>query len=178
MLHSKLDELMSKVRNGQMKRHEYEYISNFLGNKNLLVFGTGHDTDFWRFCNSNGTSTFLEHDKNWIPENSEDVFLVEYTTNISRYKEYIEDLNNLEMILPNKILETKWDVIFVDGPPGNKKTSPGRMQSIYTAWKLARSTTEVFVHDCDRTVEDFYTKYFFEIKNELVKLRHCKRHEI
>ena len=81
----------------------------------------------------------------------------------------------LEMDLPQQVLDTTWDVIFVDGPPGNKKRSHGRMQSIYTAYKLANKNTEIFVHDCNRPVEDTYTKHFFEIEKQLKKLRHCKR---
>lgn len=166
---------MSKVKKGQMTRHEYEYIANLLGKKNFLVFGTGYDTDFWRFCNKDGFNIFLEHDKKWILENSKDVHLVNYTTNISKYQEYLDNLSLLEMNLPKVVLETSWDAIFVDGPPGNKSTSFGRMQSIFTAWKLAHEQTDVFVHDCDRIVEDTYTKYFFNISNELTKLRHCSK---
>jgi hypothetical protein len=175
MLDFKLDELMSKVKKGQMERKEYEYISKLLGKKNFLVFGTGYDTDFWRLCNKDGFNLFLEHDQLWIPKNSEDVHLVSYNTDISKYQEYLEDLSLLEMTLPNSVLETNWDVIFVDGPPGNKKTSFGRMQSIFTAWKLSNHQTDIFVHDCDRTVEDIYTKHFFNITCELVKLRHCSK---
>ena len=170
---------MFKVKKGQMVRDEYAYIADRLGNKNFLVFGTGHDTEFWRYCNSNGLTLFLEHDKEWILDNSDDTFLVNYNTDILKFKEYLHDTNSLTMDLPNKITNTKWDIIFVDGPPGNKTNSPGRMQSIYTAWSLASKNTDVFVHDCDREVEDLYTKYFFNIKTELVKLRHCiKKHEI
>lgn len=175
MLQSKLNELMSKVKKRQMTRYEYQYISTFLRSKNFLVFGTGYDTDFWKFCNKDGFNLFLEHDEKWIPKNSNDVHLVNYKTDISKYQEYLEDFSLLEMTLPKNVLETAWDIIFVDGPPGNKNSSFGRMQSIFTAWKLANSQTAVFVHDCDRIVEDVYTKHFFNITNELVKLRHCSK---
>lgn len=174
MLQSKLDDLIIKVQKGQMERNEYEYVSHFLGNKNFLVFGTGYDTEFWRHCNK-GINIFLEHDKKWIPEDSSDVYLVEYNTQILKYKDYLNDYSLLEMNLPQQVLDTKWDVIFVDGPPGNKKRSHGRMQSIYTAWKLANENTDVFVHDCNRPVEDTYSKHFFTIEKQLKKLRHCKR---
>lgn len=171
---TELDILMSKVKKGQMERNEYSYIAERLGNKNFLVFGTGHDTVFWRHVNS-GTNLFLEHDKKWIPAGSTDVHLVEYQTQLLKYREYLDDYTQLEMALPQQVLDTHWDVIFVDGPPGNKKRSHGRMQSIYTAWKLADSNTDIFVHDCNRPVEDIYTKHFFNIQQELVKLRHCRK---
>jgi len=47
---------------GQLTRVEYQYISNFLGDKNFLVFGTGRDTPYWRLCNKGGTTLFLEND--------------------------------------------------------------------------------------------------------------------
>lgn len=166
---------MTKVKNGQMARYEYEYIANLLGGKNFLVFGTGYDTDFWKFCNKDGFNLFLEHDQKWIPEDSKDVHLVNYNTNITKYQEYLSDFSLLEMELPNIVLETSWDAIFVDGPPGNKSSSFGRMQSIFTAWKLSDDQTDIFVHDCDRVVEDTYTNYFFNITKELVKLRHCSK---
>lgn len=169
---------MSKVKKGQMARHEYQYISDLLGDKNFLVFGTGYDTDFWRYCNKDGLNLFLEHDEQWILESSNDTHLINYSTEISKYQEYLTDFSLLEMTLPKDVLETSWDIIFVDGPPGNKKTSFGRMQSIYTAWKLASNQTDIFVHDCDRVVEDTYTKYFFNITKELVKLRHCSKKNI
>lgn len=175
MHQSKLDELMIKVKKGQMARNEYEYIANLLGEKNFLVFGTGYDTDFWKFCNKDGFNLFLEHDQKWIPKNSKDVHLVKYNTNIANYLDYLDDLSLLEMELPKVVLGTSWDAIFVDGPPGNKDSSFGRMQSIFTAWKLSNQQTDIFVHDCDRRVEDIYTNYFFNITNELVKLRHCSK---
>ena len=178
MKQSKLDDLMLKVKKGQMERHEYEYISNFLGDKNFLIFGTGHDTEFWRFCNTDGLCIFLEHDSKWIPEESKDVYKVQYKTVLSKYQEYLDDVTWLEMDLPQIVNNTSWDVIFVDGPPGNKTTAHGRMQSIYAAWKLADENTEVFVHDCDRTVENAYTRHFFETKKDLVKLRHCTKKEV
>jgi len=176
---NELDTLMSKVKKGQMERSEYAYIAERLGNKNLLIFGTGHDSQFWRHANT-GTTIFLEHDPEWVLEKTKDVFLIEYTSNIKDYQKLLDEYNsnnfsNLEITLPSVVYEHEWDVIFVDGPPGNKKKSIGRMQSIYMANKLANKNTDIFVHDCNRIVEDVYTKAFFNIQEELVKLRHCRK---
>lgn len=180
MHQSSLDTLMSKVKKGQMDRTEYEYIANLLGGKNFLVFGTGHDSVFWREVNNFGTTVFLEHDPKWVLEKSSDVFLVKYTCNIKNHKTLLEEYKNniytnLELKFPEEVYKHNWDVIFVDGPPGNKKNSIGRMQSIYMANKLANMNTQIFVHDCNRPVEDIYTKEFFNIQHELVKLRHCRK---
>lgn len=180
-----LDNLMSKVKNTQMHKYEYLYISKFLGNKNFLVFGTGHDSPFWRECNYNGNTVFLEHDLAWILPTSKDVYNINYTCSITDYLQLLTEFRsnnfeNLEISLPDIVLKTNWDCILVDGPPGNKKKSHGRMQSIYTAYKLANKNTHIFVHDCDREVEDTFTKEMFNIIFcDLIKLRHCmKNYEI
>ena len=176
---SLLDKLMSHVKNGQMRRHEYEYISNFLGDVNFLIFGTGYDTDFWRYCNAQGKTYFLEHDPNWILDTFHDTFLINYSCNIKDYEELLAQYksryyDNLKIKLPQIVYDTSFDVILVDAPQGNKKNSIGRMQSIYTARELSTNKTNIFVHDCNRRVEHLYTTEMFTIVKELEKLRHCK----
>lgn len=180
---NKLKILMSRVKNGQMTEEEYRYISSFLGNKNFLVFGTGYDSDFWRFVNNKGKTVFLEHDIKWIPENKDDVFLINYTSNIKNFKILLREYENknflnLEIKIPNFIIEINWDFILVDGPPGNKKNSIGRSQSIYMAKKLSSKNTQIFIHDCNRELEDLYSIKLFKVINQLTKLRHCINEKI
>jgi glucuronoxylan 4-O-methyltransferase len=182
MLHYKSDllKLMSKVKNGQMKQFEYEYVAERLNDKKFLVFGTGYDTEFWRVCNSNGLTVFLEHDPKWVLNKNNDTYLIEYTTVLSQYNNLLNEyrnknFKNLQIKLPEFLYEIKWDAIFVDGPPGNKNNSIGRMQSIYMAFELSNNDTDIFIHDCDRTVEDLYSREFFKIVKQLDKLRHCKK---
>ena len=177
---SNLDILMSEVKKGQMERSEYEYVTQHLGNKNFLIFGTGHDSKYWRDVNSGGLNLFLEHDPKWVLEETQDVRLVKYTCNIKNYQQLLEEYrngqySNLEFEVPQEVYNHNWDVIFVDGPNGNKKNSIGRMQSIYMANKLATPDTHIFVHDCNRTVEDTYTREFFNIETQLSKMRHCRK---
>ncbi|XP_002448805.1 probable methyltransferase At1g27930 [Sorghum bicolor] len=63
--------------------------------------------------------------------------------------------------LPREVLDTRWDVVVVDGPSGAAPEEPGRMGTIYTAAALARAVAggeavDVAVHDVDRTVERWY----------------------
>ncbi|GJM98863.1 hypothetical protein PR202_ga15910 [Eleusine coracana subsp. coracana] len=64
--------------------------------------------------------------------------------------------------LPREVLETRWDLVVVDGPSGGAPEEPGRMGTIYTAAALARAAVgsgevvDVAVHDVDRTVERWY----------------------
>ncbi|KAJ4899537.1 hypothetical protein Rs2_13488 [Raphanus sativus] len=74
--------------------------------------------------------------------------------------------------LPQEVHDTRWDVIVVDGPRGDDLEAPGRMGSIYTAAVLARkgssnSTTDVFVHDVQRTVEKWLSWEFLCQENQV-----------
>lgn len=176
-----LAEKMVKSNHGQMTADEYRYIANFLGDKNFLVFGTGHDTPLWRYANRNGLTIFLENNSKWIRPEDADVYKVNYTTKRAQYKELLQEFKennftNLKMELPAVVEKTTWDYIFVDSPMGTNDKKPGRMQSIFTAWALSNPQTEVFVHDVDRKVEDLYSKELFSaIIKDLTKLRHLKK---
>lgn len=176
-----LSEKMYRSNGGQMTADEYRYIANFLGSKNFLVFGTGHDTPLWRYANRGGTTVFLENISKWIRAEDTDVIKVSYTTKRNQYMELLEEyhagnVERLKMNLPIEITNKTWDCIFVDSPIGTTDKKPGRMQSIYTASILANKNTDVFVHDCDRIVEDIYTKEMFStIIKELTKLRHVRK---
>ena len=175
-----LDDLMVTNKGWQMEREEYEYICSFLGGKNFLVFGTGNDTPLWRTANENGFNVFLEDQSQWINKTDTDVFEVKYSTYRSEHKRLLEEykkekFKNLKMSLPKIVMETNWDCIFVDAPVGKNDLSPGRMQSIFMAKILSNKNTDIFVHDCDRTVEDTYTKEMFKVfVKQLKKLRHVK----
>ena len=175
-----LAEKMERSNHGQMTADEYRYIASFLENKNFLVFGTGNDTPLWRYANRKGKTLFLENIGKWIRPEDIDVIKVSYTTKRAWHKELLEEyrqgkVDRLVMDLPQEVLDTSWDCIFVDSPKGNNDKKPGRMQSIYTASIFANKKTEIFVHDCDRLVEDVYTKEMFStIVHELTKLRHVK----
>lgn len=173
-----ISKLMSKVKNTQMTEEEYRYIASFLGSINLLIFGTGHDSELWRHCNLNGNTVFLEHDPAWINSKLNDIYQIEYTTDISQYQQLLDEYKkgndfSLKMNIPKHLKKMKWDVILVDSPPGWKTGTPGRMQSIYAAYCLANKETDIFIHDCDRVIENLYSDFFFsKLKNQLTKLKH------
>lgn len=174
-LTDEIDRLVRRTKGHQMTREEYTEIAEKLGGKNLLVFGTGYDSDLWRKANGGGRTVFLENLDEWIPEGSTDVIKVAYTTKITDHAELLEKEDALTMgCLPDDILGGVWDVIFVDSPTGYTSDCPGRMQSIFTAMKVANEDTLIYVHDCDRIVEDTYTKHFLEIETQFRKLRRCR----
>ena len=171
--------LMEKVGSSQMTQEEYLYVASFMGSKNILVFGTGHDSALWREANAGGLTLFLENDPKWIT--TDDVILVNYTTLLTEGDKLLAEYaageyEGLRLDLPRQVTAQQWDVIFVDSPTGYASHTPGRMQSIYAASLLAGKDTDVFIHDCDRRVENLYSKAMFSRHlKQLSTLRHCRR---
>lgn len=174
-----ISEVVEKTNGTQMTEEEYRYISSFLGNKNFLVFGCGYDTNLWRYANRNGYTIFLESNPDWIWD-SKDTFLVKYTTSLGKSNSLLLDYKSnkhekLVMDMPEAVLDTTWDCIFVDAPPGGSKKHPGRMQSIFMAKKLSSKNANIFIHDCDRPAEALWSSEVFgEPSRQLTKLRHYK----
>lgn len=174
-----ISEVVEKTNGTQMTEEEYRYISSFLGNKNFLVFGCGHDSNLWRYANKNGCTIFLESNPDWIWD-PKDTFLVNYNTTLGKSKSLLLEYKSkryekLYMDMPKDVLNTKWNSIFVDAPPGGSKKHPGRMQSIFMAKQLSSEGTNVFIHDCDRLVEDTWSfEIFGRAERQLTKLRHYK----
>ena len=172
-----LDKVIEDTEQKQMTKDEYRYISSFLGNKNVLVFGTGYDSNLWRYANNDGLTIFLEDNDKWI-EDSNDIYRVSYTSVLTDADKFLEEyklgiFDNLKINLPDIVKNTNWDVIIVDAPAGYKSHFPGRMQSIYSAKILSKKNSDVLVHDCNRYVENLYTTTMFgKPHKELTKLRH------
>lgn len=125
---------------------------------NLLVFGLGNGSQFWALLNRRGRTIFLEDNEYWYKDILQSdptirAYLVNYQTRRSQWQNLLDTPNLLEMSLPEEIELMSWDIILVDGPNGFEDENPGRMKSIYLASRLASQTGEVFVHDCDRPLE-------------------------
>lgn len=129
----------------------------------FLVFGMGNDTPLWVEANCSGKTSFVEDDRLWFDvvmarNPGIDGHLVKYTTRRTEWEALLSPLqeSRLELALPDDIGGRQWDVILVDGPAGFVNSDPGRMQSIFTASRLAAPGADVFVHDLDRPVEQAY----------------------
>ena len=177
----------------QLSEQEYLYITETISSKipgNFLIFSVGKDSGLWMDINAEGKTVFLEDNPEWLHwaksmYQDMEAYLVKYDTQRKQWQDLLnrqrEGENCLSMELPENLLATEWDFIFVDAPAGYLDETPGRMKSIYTAAKLAFTSrtnhTDVFVHDCDREVEDMYTNYFLRQENlvsQLDRLRHYK----
>lgn len=131
----------------------------------LLVFGVGNDSALWTRVNAQGTTLFLENDAEWarrvaasLP--AAQIAAVSYRTTRGQWRALLDDPGSLAMSLPRTVRERPWDVVLVDGPAGYDDTTPGRMQSIYEASRLVAPGGIVFVHDCERPVEQAYCERY------------------
>ena len=150
---------------------------------NMLVFGTGHDSEYWHRLNRKGKTLFIEDDLSWVQRAKKvvpylDIEHMKYDTRRKDWKALIENEKLLSLGLPHQATGHFWNVILVDGPRGYLDSDPGRMKSIFHASVLAAVGTDVFVHDCDREVErtycDFYMKKFDYI-GCVGRLRHYRK---
>lgn len=123
----------------------------------MLVFGLGFDSLLWSAINKTGYTHFVESSDDWINE-----FTKKYKhLQISRYFPKGISVSSslrlsdayLEKYSPPSELQTHWDVILIDGPPGNQPHHPGRAIAISWAARLAHSSTHIFVDDYDRDLE-------------------------
>jgi hypothetical protein len=182
-------EIMRKTNQIDLSKDEMKHIADEVRHRNFcnfLVFGLGNDSIFWHRLNLGGKTVFLEESEWWLKKVQEQnsallAYLVEYNTNRTQWRDLLYSPNKLEMqhILP-QVKQESWDVILVDAPTGSSDDCPGRMKSIYLAFQLVTSGSSIFIHDCDREIEQAYCDHFFG-KHELFdsysqvgKLRHYK----
>jgi glucuronoxylan 4-O-methyltransferase len=171
--------IMRKLNGIQLSTEQLKVICATIKRKapcKLLVFGLGNDSLLWASINRGGVTVFLEDDKDWfqrITKRSKDIkaFLINYDTKRKDWKMFLEDTSLLNMTLPNDLGKEEWEVIFVDAPAGWNDENPGRMKSIFLSSKLVKNTGDIFVHDCNREVEDIYCNKFLEKNNLEMEIR-------
>lgn len=178
---------MKKANNIILSPKQLKLISKTILSKKkckLLVFGLGNDSEYWNKLNKEGLTVFLEDNEKWmdkITSNIKDIkaYKVDYKTKRKNWKELLNSPDLFEMNLPEDVSNNKWDVILVDAPEGWSDSKPGRMKSIFLSSKLINYKGDVFVHDCNRQVENIYSNKFLkernlnkEIKSIFGNLRH------
>lgn len=164
-----------------LKEHEVQFVFQTLKEVvpcNLIVFGMGFDTGMWHDCNEGGRTVFLENSLEWhdkINDMYSDIesYVVNYKTDLLDWENTLNDIEKLELDLPDSILDTKWDVAIVDGPVGKRFRKylklygepPGRMSSMYMAHKLLKENGVMFAHDFNRVIEKTSALKFFGEEN-------------
>ena len=142
----------------------------------LLVFGLGNDTVFWVELNRGGETVFLEDNEFWLRRvvgrsRLIKAYLVAFDTRREDWKRLLESPSELAMSLPAGVEKRAWDVVVVDAPAGYDDNTPGRMKSIYMSSQLVKCPGDVFVHDCNREIEDIYSHRFLGKDNLRVEVR-------
>jgi Polysaccharide biosynthesis len=177
--------LVRKYNEIQIAVEELKMIADVLrrrGGCNFLIFGLGNDSLFWSKFNRGGKTVFLEDDNEWftkiLKKNGRlTAYLVDYRTRLTQWKEFLDSPAVFDLDLPEAVKSLQWDVILVDAPAGWYDTAPGRMKSIAAASKLARESGDVFVHDCDRSIEKIYCDRYLKSGNliaEVGRLKHFR----
>ena len=143
---------------------------------NYLVFGLGNDSIFWHETNKGGRTVFIEDNQGWYQKIKGkypfiEAYRVEYGTKRSEWEALLNCPEKLHLALPDEILNTKWDVVLVDGPPSYLNSLPGRMKSIYMASILVKEGGHVFVHDCQREIECLFCDKYLGKKELLEEVK-------
>src|SRR5690606_11983179 len=129
---------------------------------NCLGLGSGNDSPFWHHATTPAPTGRLEDHPDWYREVSKrhpflKAYQIAYTTKQKDWRNIEPSSKELWLNLPPPVMERKWDVILVDAPAGWHEKGPGRMQSIHMSAVLCAAGGTVFVHDCDRAAEDFWS---------------------
>lgn len=181
-------DLYRRMNKVQLRCDELQVIVRCLTDRapcRFLVFGLGRDSSFWARLNRGGKTVFIEDNREWLERITTDspgleAYLVDYGTRLTEWEELLDDPRRLEMRFPSAIETTAWDVILVDAPNGWPDTSPGRMKSIAATARLSGVGGDIFVHDCNRQVEQVYCDAFLKAENlavEVGQLRYYRRRQ-
>ncbi|CAL9168664.1 arabinogalactan O-methyltransferase 2 [Musa acuminata AAA Group] len=165
---------------------EHQLVSNIIARRipcNLLIFGYKPQFLGLATLNSQGTTVFLEDDPEKLRSGRSKGLRMYPFGNHEKARRAYELLQHARRRpacrpgagtlraprcelalrgLPEVLYESGWDVVVIDGPSGDGPEAPGRMGAIYTAAVMARAgrSTDVLVHDTDRTIEKWYSWEF------------------
>jgi uncharacterized protein (TIGR01627 family) len=165
--------MMKRYNNIQLDVTQMEAISRVVAQKapcKMLVFGMGYDSAIWAGLNRRGKTLFLESDEEWyrkIVNKHKKIkgYKVDYRARMRDWQALLKNPSSLKIALPEEVENERWDVILVDGPAGFEVEHHGRMESIFQASRLVGFSGDIFVHDCDRVVEDSYCCEYLKREN-------------
>jgi len=147
-----------------------QILGGFAGRMNLLVFGLGHDSPFWKTLNADGYTLFVEQSDEWISvarrdDPTLDVFQFDYRNWTVANSLPIDLVRLAAEPIPPRIKQTTWDAIVIDAPLGTHAEAPGRAVPIYWAQHIMARHTQVFVDDAERDLERIYCENLFGDEN-------------
>lgn len=177
---------MRRLNHIQLDADELQLIISRIKNKRpckLLVFGLGNDSLLWNELNRGGKTLFVEDNLEWLNlvkkmYGIDNAVLVDYGTKLDQWQSLLDQPEVLGETLHQQISAHDWDFVLVDAPAGWHHDAPGRMKSIFTAAAFLEQGAEVFVHDCNREVENHYCNVYLKQNNfrqQVGKLRHYQQ---
>ncbi len=158
--------LETAATHGQWDRIQYQYVAEWINRfpGDLLVWGCGRDSDFWRLSNVGGGAVFVETNPKWAEmARTSGCEVIDWQAPSRRGIIWAAPL-------PPNPAPGNWNAIIVDGPPGCRRRSAGRELPIRWA---AKSTTKLIVlHDYNRPWERFCAdRYLGEPTIKLVSFK-------
>lgn len=138
-------------------------------NKKVLVFGLGYDSKMWYNANKQKNIWFIESNNEYIKLNNyiDPQYLIKYDyrniTVKTSFKLSDNEINDIKKYpLPPEVMKhAPYDLIIVDAPTGFNDAQPGRLLPIYwTANKLSRKGTVIYVDDVERPLENYCINKF------------------
>jgi hypothetical protein len=145
-------------------------IANNSINKKMLVFGLGYDSELW-YNLLKGEAYFIEDNQHYIDLNkhipNKNIIKYQYK-NINVKKSFnLTDQEIDTYVIPENILDLgPFDIIYIDGPTGSTKNSPGRLIPFFWSRKfLSKSGTIIYIDDSARLLESYCIHKFFSQEN-------------
>jgi hypothetical protein len=136
------------VNHGQWDRSQYEAVGRLVHSgspMNLLVWGCGHDSKFWRLVNRGGRTVFVETDPEWAKRARQTgCEVIDWQPPTLRGVPFAGNI-------PDCPAGGKWNMVIVDGPPGHAHNTPGR--ELPMRWASAFLGGIGVVHDINRPWE-------------------------
>jgi len=134
---------------------------------NLLVFGCGADSRLWSQLNRGGRTTFVESNPrfvNWGRRAGLDVIHSSFPTRVGA------PASGNVTVIPHWAGTIRWDMAFIDGPPGHEPTTPGReLPILWTS--LFRPRPLVALHDSQRPWESWCARRYLGTSDACVSGR-------
>ena len=139
--------------------------------KKMLVFGLGYDSELW-YNLTNKNTYFVEDKLEYIDLNkninSENIIYHQYK-DINVKKSFKLDDSFLKTIkIPDKLMKlSPFDIIYIDGPEGCTKNSPGRRLPFYWSKNiLSKKGSLIYVDDIARLLESYCIHKYFGSNNK------------
>ena len=140
-----------------------EIVVELGGDKNVLVFGLGYDSQLWYQANGKKNIFFVEDNQFYIEINSNVSEVVKYDYSGVTVEKSLSGLVDVTKFdVPKSIKDhSPFDVILIDGPQGCSMNSPGRELPFFWSKILSNDLTKFYIDDLHRPLEKMLVEKYF-----------------